>query len=412
MKSRLLTAKEIESLKPGDGKRSITIRDSKGLYLRIGADGSRSWIFRYQLAGVAHQMGLGSYGAVTIADARKLAHEMHAKRQQTIDPLAERRRLKAELQAQVRHTFGAVAVDWFDHRQGKVSAKDDRIVRALVTKACARIWNVPAAEFVNGVGKDLVVGVLRPWFDAGKKVTARRLVMYLEGILARATFVGARPDVPNPARWSNHLDQVFHAARARDVKPHAAIQYADAPAFAAELRQTNGVDARALEMVMLCAVRTSDVRQKMKWDSVDLANRVWSIPETKNESGLDVHLSDRAIEILQAMPKVEGNPLVFAGETAGKPIGVNAMIRIMRKLRPGVTVHGLRACFKGWAESNPAFRFEAIEMTLAHKVGSAVERAYRRDALPQERKVILDAWAAYLSRPPVSANVVPMLRKA
>ena len=33
--------------------------DGGGLYLRIGSVGARSWIFRYQVAGIRHDMGLG-----------------------------------------------------------------------------------------------------------------------------------------------------------------------------------------------------------------------------------------------------------------------------------------------------------------------------------------------------------------
>ena len=90
MKCKVLTALEIDRLKPSPDKGTVTKRDSKGLYIRISADGSWSWVFRYSLGGKAHNMGLGSYPEVSLANARELAGQMRVKLQQTVDPLADR----------------------------------------------------------------------------------------------------------------------------------------------------------------------------------------------------------------------------------------------------------------------------------------------------------------------------------
>jgi len=45
--------------------------DGGGLYLRIGPTGAKSWVYRYQLAGRRHDMGIGPYPLVSLADARE-----------------------------------------------------------------------------------------------------------------------------------------------------------------------------------------------------------------------------------------------------------------------------------------------------------------------------------------------------
>jgi integrase len=232
--------------------------------------------------------------------------------------------------------------------------------------------------------------------------------MYLANILALAVAEGARPGGPNPAEWKGNLSFTFNAPRSKDVKKQPALPWEQAPAFAAKLRETDSVQVRALEFLMLTATRMSDVLEA-KWEHV--VGRTWTVPETKNEKKLQVHLSDRAIEILQSMP--QRGPYVFVGRDDGSHIDKKTLQRAMARIVPSSVAvpHGLRSTFKDWA-TKKHFKYEAVEMALDHAVGSEVERRYQRDGLPQERERLLMEWAAYLSRPPVSANVVAMLRKA
>lgn len=406
-RSKVLSAASIDRLsKPG------MYRDSDGLYLKVGCDkdgkvSGKSWVFRYMLAGAAHNMGLGPYPEISLADARKLASEYRAdmKRLKPLDPLAERKKNLAAMRAGNEQTFARAAESWFAHHAKKVSADHAADVKRLVERACKPIWHMPARD----VDKTAVKGVLAPWFPT-KAVTGQRLANWIASIIEHASFLGWRPDGSNPAQWAGNLDQGFVARRSHDIRHHPALPYVDAPAFAAELRHCGDTSARALEFLCLTAVRSGNVRLA-KWDQIDLERRVWNIPQTKNYTALDVHLSDRVVEILQALPRLDGNPYVFAGIKPSKPIGEKQINGVMRKLRPGLVTHGLRSTFKDWATSWH-FKWEAIEMTLAHKVGSAVERAYTRDNLPAERRRILDAWADYLSRPLIGGDVVPLARKA
>ena len=66
--------------------------------------------------------------------------------------------------------------------------------------------------------------------------------------------------------------------RARSaVTHHAALPYAEIPAFMAELRSREGISARALELTILTAVRTGEALGA-RWSEVDTEARVWTIP--------------------------------------------------------------------------------------------------------------------------------------
>jgi integrase len=64
----------------------------------------------------------------------------------------------------------------------------------------------------------------------------------------------------------------------------------------------------------------------------------------------------------------------------------------------GLTAHGFRASFKTWAEEATQYPPHIIEQALAHAVGSAVERAYRRGDLLDQRRRLMQDWADFCDR--------------
>ncbi len=54
--------------------------DGGGLHLQIALSGSRSWIFRYQLAKRSREMGLGALSSISLAEARAEAADMNSYR--------------------------------------------------------------------------------------------------------------------------------------------------------------------------------------------------------------------------------------------------------------------------------------------------------------------------------------------
>jgi hypothetical protein len=66
---------------------------------------------------------------------------------------------------------------------------------------------------------------------------------------------------------------------------------------------------------------------------------------------------------------------------------------------------------RDWAGDLTRFPDEVIELALAHASGSAVERAYRRGTALEQRRELMDAWAAYCERPLQADNVIEMRRE-
>src|SRR5260370_11186719 len=152
-----------------------------------------------------------------------------------------------------------------------------------------------------------------------KPETASRLRGRIEAVLNWATVREYR-NGENPARWRGHLDKVLpQRSKVREVKHHDAVAYAEMPEFMGDLRGRAGVSARALEFTILTAARSGEVLGAT-WDEIDLSAKIWTVPGSRMKAGKEhrVPLSDRAIEVLGALPR-EGDYL-FPGAREAKPL--------------------------------------------------------------------------------------------
>jgi integrase len=252
---------------------------------------------------------------------------------------------------------------------------------------------------VQDVDVALVMKAVEPIWTT-KPETASRVRGRIESILDWATARGYRHG-ENPARWRGHLDALLPTkTKVRRVQHHAALPYAQLPAFLAELRQQDGIGAKALEFAILTAARTGEV-MGAKWSEIDFEARLWTVPAERMKAGREhrVPLSEPALAILKAMREVREGDFVFPGGRAGRGISNMAMIMTLRRMGRGdLTAHGFRSTFSDWCAEQTDFPAEAREMALAHTVSDKVEAAYRRGDLFQKRRDLMDAWANYAAK--------------
>jgi integrase len=174
-----------------------------------------------------------------------------------------------------------------------------------------------------------------------------------------------------PARWRGHLDHLLPAkTKVRRVKHHAALPYAEMPAFMAALRAQDGIAARALEFTALTAARTGDTIGAM-WDEVSLSEKAWTVPPERMKAGNEhrVPLSGRALAVLGEAQsgRMPENRYVFSGGKPGKPLFNIAMTQVLRRMGRGdITVHGFRSTFRDWAAERTTAYFASRCNAKAH----------------------------------------------
>jgi integrase len=391
-----LTARKVEKAKPG------VHMDREGLRLIVGATGTRKWVFRFMRRGRSQEMGLGG-SDVSLALARERAADARQVLTAGQNPIDAARLAKMR-----RPTFGQVADEFL---AAKASEWRNSKHRAQWNMTLEKYAGPLRARPVNEIDTAAVLEVLQPLWRSIPE-TASRLRGRIETVLdaARARGLIGQHEA-NPARWRGHLDKLLPKRQKLTRGHHAAMPFADVPAFLAQLRERESVAALALEFTILTAARTSETLGA-KWTEINLARKLWTVPAVRMKSGREhrVALSNRATAILEALAAAKTGEYVFPGQRLGKPLSSMAMEMTLRRTKAhGVTVHGFRSSFRDWCGEVSTFPREVAEAALAHVAGDQTERAYRRGDALEKRRALMEAWAAYCE--PKANNVLSIARR-
>ena len=182
------------------------------------------------------------------------------------------------------------------------------------------------------------------------------------------------------------------------VKHHKAMRWQDVPAFYADLKTRNAMSASALMFTCLTGSRTGEVLG-MRWEELDHEARLWTCPAARMKGGEEhrVPLTDEMLEIIEPLQAMQSE-YVFEGQKRHKPLSNMSMLMLLRRMQvEGVTVHGFRSTFRDWASEVANAPREVAEMSLAHTVGSNVERAYARSDLLDKRRALMERWSQYVA---------------
>ncbi|MBF9051752.1 tyrosine-type recombinase/integrase [Roseobacter sp. HKCCD9010] len=396
----MLTDLKARKLKAGE--RPLHVGGVAGLYLRAGSkDGRGRFILRYvsPVTGKRRDMGLGVYPETGLALARQKAFEARALIAEGIDPIDNAKIYQAEVVPKLdRPTFTEAAetvhaslAPGFRNKKHR-----DQWINTLRTYAYPLIGQVTVdhlhtMEFAN---------VLRPiWLT--KPETATRVRQRCERVMTWCLAQGLVASNPVAA-----VDALLpRQTRKRDRVQHfPAVPWRALPTvWQALFRRPNpSVGLQALMFLILTAARSGEVRSAV-WDEFDLENQTWVIPPERTKMGLRhrVPLSRDALRVLQFRAQFEdGSRFVFANR-AGRPLSDMTLTKLLRdqkvasdvETRPA-TAHGFRSSFRDWA-SEAGYPRELAERALAHAVKSETEAAYHRTDLLEQRRPMMQAWAAH-----------------
>ena len=363
--------------------------DGGGLYLNVSSSGSKSWVQRIVVDRRRRDIGLGSYPAVSLAQARSLAAANRAAVAEGRDPLAERRR-------EAMPTFRAAALRVYEAnlprwRNGKHTSS---WWQTLERHAMPRLGHLPLDRIEPGD----VLSVLEPIWGT-RQETARRVRQRIRAVLSWGLshgFVernvagdiidGALPRMP---KQKAHL----RALPYEEVRPALATIEATGASIAAKL---------CFRFVVLTAVRSGEARGAT-WGEVDLGKREWRIPGSRMKGGAEhrVPLSRAAVAVLEAARILRNDSaLVFPSPVApAQPISDMTLTKLLRTtgLAERATVHGFRSSFKNWCMERTDAPWAVGEAALAHTLGNATEQAYATSDLFERRRMLMEAWADYVA---------------
>jgi len=406
----MLTDVAIENLKAQSARKEYPDGKIGGLYLVVQPSGAKSFALRYRVAGVPRKFTIGPYPAINLKTARKRAQEALGDVAGGEDPAGAKR---AALEAQKAALAAADRVE--DVVGAFVTLHLGATAKPSWAKEAERLLRV---EVIPKFGKkrlgeitgDGVHNLLRDIAKRGAPITANR------------TFSVFR----KMCNWAMSRD----GGRLIKTSPCAGV---DAPS--AEHSRERTLDDAEIKLawgafesigwpfgpigklLLLTGARRNEVAS-MEWRELDLAAAVWKLPRerTKNKRAHEVPLSDAAVEIIKALPRVEGKAgLVFSttGRTAvsafsrAKTAIDAAIVEGLRKdadasddqeiKAPDWVVHDLRRTVATNLQKL-GVRLEVTEAVLNHKSGTirGVAAIYNRFAYEPEKRAALDAWARRL----------------
>jgi integrase len=439
-----LTAREVVAAKAGAHP------DGGGLFLNVRPDGRASWSLRYTAptgkgrelgCGVAHRASIAQAGA-SLTDARDAADRARRLLRDGIDPLEHKRQQReaaqaAETAAKVERKREALTLaracrryhEEVVEKKLKLSAKHSAQWLASLENHIGRtpLWSMPIADITPAMLLDALRSI-RPHArarnltdDATLHETVGRVAQRLAKVWREAKLYGHVTGNP----IEDIRDKLREDLGSRVRGHHRAADYREAPALMKRIRDMPGTAARALEFAALTASRTSEVLDA-PWSEFNLDAGLWIVPPERMKGGEKngphtVHLSPRAVEILREQIGQDSRLVFPSAMTLDKPDGERrpmsnmAMLAVLDRLgaRDRTTVHGYcRATFSTWANETFAARPDVVEACLAHKEADRIRGAYNRAQFADERRVLLAAWADYLSREPATVTALDSRRRA
>lgn len=227
-----------------------------------------------------------------------------------------------------------------------------------------------------------------------RPVAANRSVSVLRSMLARAIewelLVG-----PNVA---GKVETYPETARTRDLEPE---EWARLGASLDVEEKTSPFAVAGFRLLALTGCRCSEVF-RLRWKEVRLDRGVLELEHSKT-GARKVPLNAAAVEVLKALPRIEGNEHVIVGAVRGQPFRGEAKVWERIRERAGLDdlrIHDLRHAFAGTIV-NAGGSLEFVAKLLGHSTAAMAER-YGKVGLSPVRaasEAAGDTIAALLKKP-------------
>lgn len=396
-----LTDRQARALKPYD----TPVFDGKvtGLMLTPTKNGAR-WTLRYvsPTTRKRRDAGLGTFPEVSIPEARDKALAMRKIIDAGGDPIDERKREReAAIVAAAELNFEKAARTKYEEL--KPGWRNEKHAMQWISTLEKYAFPLIGHKKIDTITPRDCSDVLRPiWLT--KEETARRVRQRMHAVMDWAVAHGHV--TTNPVAVVDHL----LPKQSWKEEHFPAMPWCDIPAFIKRHvanRPSNDVTRAALLFLILTAARSGEVREAT-WREISSDFRMWTIPaeRMKMKKQHRVPLSDQAIAVLKGVRaqnlddtlifpsrrKVEGAKTTISDMTLTKFLrDVNAPSDTDRV----ATAHGFRSSFRDWASENGYSR-DLAERALAHAIKDETEAAYHRTDLLENRRPMMEAWAAFI----------------
>jgi len=378
-----MSAAEVKTAAPG--KHS----DGGGLWLVKRDTGGAQWVLRVTVHGRRREMGLGSYPALSLKDARDSAAKWRTLAAQEVDPIKRREKERREAVRNL-HILNDIAADAFESRKAELKGDGEagRWWTPLKLHVLPKLGKVPVAEIDQTDIRDALAPIWHVKADTAKKALNRLAICLKHGAA-----LGLDVDLQATEKAKALLGKQRHK-----VTNVPSVPWQEVPAFYASLSD-GSITHLALRLLILTGVRSGPLRF-LRLDQIE--GDVWTIPGEGMKGRRDatpdfrVPLSPEALAIIEQAKPLAREGYLFPSVRKGV-ISDATMSRLMERREMVERPHGFRSSLRNWLAEATDTRHEIAETCLGHVVGGSVERAYRRTDYLEQRGVVMARWGKHVT---------------
>jgi integrase len=397
----MLTDKQCKNAKCPTEKKRVRITDAAGLYLEVSPAGSKRWFWKLYKEGKESRLALGSYPAVSLAEARRARDAARLQKHEGLNPVAVRKSVRLKATIPSGTTFKEVALEW--HRKQVIDWSGGHAARAL-RQLERDLFPWIGSRSIDAIDPTELLATLRKTEARGALETADRGLMLCRQIWRYAIATGrAQRDVTYGLKEAMQPYRGKHFAAITDPEELGKLLRA------IQAYKGGPIVRTALQLAPILFQRPGELRAAA-WAEIDLERALWTIPPARMKRGKDgklygdphfVPLPSQAVALLKDLHHLTGHSeRVFPGERShARPISENSVrtaLISMNYKSDQQTWHGFRATARTLLAERLEFDPLLIEAQLAHAVKDANGRAYNRTTYLQQRAAMMQKWADYL----------------
>ena len=439
--SKSLSARAIESMKPGDPVKA-DVAENAGLRVKCLKSGAKTFFYRYKSpeSQKLTQIKIGTYPDLSLSEARIKLKELKGVRKSGLCPKAqvvrekvavEQKRAEEEREiarrqytvANLVESYLAEVIDdrWIiDSRNPEKKKRipgarkpkgQSEVRRTLYGDAVRVLGDIPAEEITRKRIVDMVMGIV----GRGANVQAGNVLRELSAAYEYSIGLGRfDEDFANPALLAKaSLAQArvkLTSKRGKrvlsDNELKEVLRWLPGSGFSATQK-------KVLRFTLWTGCRTGEVCEA-QWRDIDLSTGVWHIRDSKNEAERYIQLPRQAVEFLSEL-KLTTETYLFASSRTLLPIQQKSLSEIKWHLKnPEKVKNGAQYknhqlwldTIDDWAPhdlrrsvrtglSRLGCRNEVAEAVLGHS-RKGIEGTYDLHKYERECKEWLQKWADHL----------------
>jgi integrase len=396
-----LTKRSVDALSSSEKPFIAFDADLQGFGVRVMPTGTKSWVVEYRPYGggrgvAKKRVTIGKCGSLTADQARKAAGEILAKVRLGSDPAAEQSKMRAAItvsklidafetehvQGKLKHKTGKSYVAGLNllrdaHGSQKAASISRAQLATLHTKAAktpiaanralatwGKMFSWAAARGLIPEGHNPVKGIERYREQRRERFLTDEELSRLGAALEEAETIGLPWEIDETASKAKHL-----------AKP--------------ENRRTK-LDPFVVAAIRLLTLTGARLREVLdaQWSQVDSERGIIFLPDSKT-GRKPIYLSPQAMDVINGLPKIEGNPYIIAGTNEGAPrADLKKPWRSICRVAglEGVRIHDLRHTYASLA-AGQSLGLPVIGKLLGHSQAATTHRYAHLDADPIRRAV-------------------------